>query len=135
MFSSLGDRDGQLQRLLRFRYLAAKYHQLTKRIIDAGYMYVIFDIGDRQRLPDHPFGLFPFADEHQIDAEIVVSDDGIQRMLRLVEKLDRFLETRDAVLWSTQKPIGTRHVGVEFPEHKGRRIVADDLDAEFKVLE
>ena len=59
----------------------------------------------------------------------------VQRVLGLVEKLDRFFETCDAVLRPPQKPICAGHVGVKFAEHERGGVLADDLDAEFEILD
>ncbi len=85
--------------------------------------------------PNHILGLCPFADEHEVDAEVVVGDDGVEGMCGLIEELDRFFETGNAVLRAAQKPICPGHVRVEFAEHKGRRVFADDIDAQLETFD
>ena len=135
MFVLFGKSDRRLQQSLGLVQFAAKYLQLAERIVNTGDMDVIFFQTDIERPVDHLLGLGPLADKHQVDAEIVVSDDRIEGVLGLVKKLDRFFETGDAVLRTSKKPIRTGHIRVELAEHERRRVVADDLDTELKILE
>src|SRR5437773_12457579 len=76
----------------------------------------------------------PFADEHQIDPEVVISDHRIKNMLGLFKKPDRFFKTFDAVLRPAQKPVCARHIGIDLSEHERCRSVADDLNSQFEIL-
>ncbi len=56
-------------------------------------------------------------------------------MLGLVKESDRFLEAIDAVLRTTQEPVGAGHIGVELAEHERSRIAADDIYARFVIFD
>src|SRR4051812_29354099 len=91
-----------------------------------------------RQLKGSPYDLFgspPIADMHQVDAEVVISDHGIQNMLGLVKELDRLFKTFDSFLRLAQEPVRTGHVGIHLSEHERRRAVADYLDAQFEVLQ
>ena len=58
---------------------------------------------DIERAADHLLGLFPVADEHQVDAEIVVRNDGIQGVLGLIKEFDRAFETGVLPSWGRRR--------------------------------
>ena len=60
---------------------------------------------------------------------------GLNFMFGLVEKFDRFFETRDAFLRAAQKPICARHIRINFAEQERRAARADDLDCLLEKFE
>src|SRR5689334_12064441 len=88
-----------------------------------------------ERTRDHLFRAVPFADVHQVNAEIVIGDKRIENMLGLFEELDRLFEALDTLLRTAHKPVSARQLRVKLPEHERRRSIADYLYPEIKILD
>jgi hypothetical protein len=61
-------------------------------------VYIILFNGDGKSTLDHLLSLGPFADVHQVKAEVVIGDDSVESVFRLVKKLDRLFQTGNSLL-------------------------------------
>src|SRR5688572_28860316 len=98
-------------------------------------MYVIELLGELQCSADNFLRSCPFADQQQVDAEIVISNHRVEGVIGLIKELDRFFKTSDSVVRAAKEPVCTGHIHVELAEHEWRRVTADDLYTKLEIFD
>ena len=104
--------DGLVQIIFGEIEISPQNIEFAQRVVDTGNVDIVLLSCDLECPFDHLLGLSEFADQHQINAEIVIGDHGVKSVLGLIKKLDRFLEARYAVLRTPEKPVCTGHIRI-----------------------